>query len=192
MKERDFKADNKLVIRFVVIMVVLYLVFSQGNLFMNSVVSPGGRYHNAFIETHLNYIQALRIGLIKPAVGLINLFGFYAIHNGQQVLVINGPMLNINYSCLGLGMMSFILAFVIAFPAPTNRKLQIILRTFLTVFILNILRIAGLGVLLASLHSQRQYFKFHHEVFNIFIYLVVLYLFYRWLKKMNNRGEIDY
>lgn len=191
MKKQIERSDKKMVIRFVVVMVVLYVIFSQGNLFMNSVVSPGGRFHNAFIEANLNYIQALTYSLIKPAVGILNLFGFQSIHNSSSVLVINGPNISLNYSCLGLGMMSFILAFVIAFPAPSKRKPLIVLWTFLTVYILNIFRIAGLGILMTTFHSQRPYFGYHHELFNIFIYLVVFFILFKWVKKMSDRGELN-
>lgn len=190
MKTTTAKSDNKIIIKFVVVMVILYIVFSQGNLFMNSVMSPGGRYYNAFIESNLNYIQALRICLIKPAVWVIELFGYQALHNSTNVLVVTGPNLNINYSCLGLGMMSFILAFVIAFPVSNKTKPRIILITFLIVYFLNILRIAGLGILMTSFQSQRRYFDYHHEIFNVFIYLVIFYVLFRWVKRSAENGEL--
>ncbi|WP_131535932.1 hypothetical protein [Pedobacter nototheniae] len=87
------KNANKQAIKFILCLFVLYIIFSQGNIFMNSVMSPDGKYYNAYISNHLNYIQGLKSALIAPAVWIIKLFGFYAIHNEMDVMVVNGPYL---------------------------------------------------------------------------------------------------
>ncbi|MES2417948.1 MAG: archaeosortase/exosortase family protein [Bacteroidota bacterium] len=177
------KKANKVAIRFVVLLVVLYLIFSQGNLFMNSVTSPGARFYNAFIADHFNYIQWIRSSLIWFGAGIIKLFGFYTIHNETDILVVDGPYLRINYSCIGLGVMSFFLAFVIAFPAKLKSKLRLFIIGTLMIYVLNVCRIAGLGILLGFFKSQRDNFTYHHEVFNIIVYCSIFALLYFWIKK---------
>ncbi|RYE38576.1 MAG: hypothetical protein EOP48_26865, partial [Sphingobacteriales bacterium] len=173
MNNKSEKAvSNKLALRFIIIMLVLYIVFSQGNLFMNSVVSPGGKFYSSFVDDHLNYIQGIRNALIIPAVSIIKIFGFYAIHNESDVLIVNGPYLRVNYSCLGLGVMSFLTAFIIAFPAMLKAKVRMFFVGLIAVYLLNVLRIAGLGILVGTFNSQRRYFNYHHEIFNIIVYLV--------------------
>ena len=176
----DKKKANRTAIIFVVKLLVLYLLFSQGNLFMNSVMSEGGKYYNAYIAQNFDYIQGLKYALIKPAVWLIKLVGFYAIHNEMDVMVVNGPYLRVNYSCLGLGVMSFLAAFIIAFPAKLKSKIRLFIFGMLMIYILNVLRIAGLGILLRIFKSQRSNFTYHHEIFNTIVYIfifVVLYFF---------------
>ena len=180
------KKANRIAIIFVIKLLVFYLLFSQGNLFMNSVMETGGRFYNEFLANNLDYIQALKTALIKPSVLIIKLFGFYAIHNEMDVMVVNGPMLRVNYSCLGLGVMSFFSAFVIAFPAKLKPKLQLFIIGMIMIYVLNVLRIAGLGVLLGYFESQRNNFTYHHEIFNIIVYLCIFALLYFWIKKNTN------
>ncbi len=185
MNTTDKQANKKTAIRFMVILLVLYVLFSQGNLFMNSVFSQGGRFYNPFLADNFNYIQGLRWLLITPARAIINAFGYYAISNGMDVLIVNGPILRVYYSCLGLGVMSFLAAFVIAFPSPVKAKIKMILIGFIVVYVLNVFRIAGLGLLVASFKSQRALFTYHHEIFNIIVYIVIVIMLFFWIKRMN-------
>ena len=182
LKNAKRQADKK-AIKFALTLFILYIIFSQGNIFMNSVMSPGGRYYNEYIATHFNYIQGLKTSLIIPAVWIIKLFGFYAIYNASDVMVVAGPYLRINYSCLGLGVMSFLAAFVLAFPASWKSTFKMLIIGLVTIYILNVFRIAGLGVLLGHFQSQRQNFTYHHEIFNILVYICIFVLLFFWVKK---------
>lgn len=186
------KEANKAAIVFVVKLLFFYFLFSQGNLFMNSVMSEGGKYYNAFISENLNYIQGLRTILIVPAVWIIKLFGFYAIYNEMDVMVVNGPLLRVNYSCLGLGVMSFFTAFVIAFPAKLKAKIRLFVVGTIMIYLLNVGRIAGLGVLLGFFKSQRENFTYHHEIFNIIVYICIFVLLYLYIKKNTAQSSKPY
>ena len=183
--EEAKKEANKKAIKFVIALFILYILFSQGNLFMNSVMSPGSRFYNAYIADHFDYIQGLKTALIVPAVWIIKAFGFYAIHNEMDVMVVSGPYLRVNYSCLGLGVMSFLAAFVLAFPAPWKSTFKMLVIGFIAIYVLNVLRIAGLGVLLGFFKSQRNNFTYHHEIFNIIVYICIFAMLYFWIKKSN-------
>ena len=184
--EKAKKKANRKALKFVLTLLALYFLFSQGNLFMNSVMSPGARFYNEFIANHFDYIQALKTSLIKPAVWIIKLFGFYTIHNEMDVMVVDGPYLRVNYSCIGLGVMSFFTAFIIAFPAKLRSKIKLFIIGMLMIYVLNVLRIAGLGLLLGYFKSQRNNFTYHHEVFNILVYICIFALLYVWIKKNTN------
>ena len=190
LKAAKRQADKK-AIKFVIVLFVLYILFSQGNLFMNSVMSPGGRYYNAYIAEHFNYIQGLKTALIKPAVWVIKLFGFYAIYNDMDVMVVNGPYLRINYSCLGLGVMSFLAAFVLAFPASWKSTAKMLVIGIVSIYLLNICRIAGLGLLFGFFQSQRNYFEYHHEIFNVIVYIIIFIMLYIWIRKNTRPANAD-
>ncbi|MCX2575904.1 exosortase Y [Pedobacter sandarakinus] len=175
-------ADRK-AITFVISMFVMYLIYSQGNLFMNSVMTPTGRFYNPFIANHFNYIAGLRLAIIAPSTMLIKAFGFYAIHNHQDILVVNGPYLRVSYSCLGLGVMSFLAAFTFAYPTSWRRSLKMLTIGIILVYILNICRIAGLGIIGGAFKSSRRYFEYHHEVFNVAVYIIIFTLLYFWVKR---------
>ncbi len=174
---------NRAAIIFVIKLLFFYFLFSQGNLFMNSVMSPGGKFYNEYIASNFDYIQGLKYALIKPAVWVIKIFGFYAIHNEMDVMVVNGPYLRVNYACLGLGVMSFLAAFIIAFPAKLKAKSYLFVVGMILIYILNILRIAGLGILLGIFESQRDNFTYHHEIFNAIVYVIIFILLFFWIKK---------
>lgn len=177
------KQADKKAIKFIITLFVLYILFSQGNLFMNSVMSPGARFYNDSIAEHFNYIQGLKTALIIPAVWIIKLFGFYAIYNEMDVMVVSGPLLRINYSCLGLGVMSFLAAFVLSFPASWKSTFKMLIIGLISIYLLNILRIAGLGVLFGTFQSQRNYFEYHHEIFNVIVYIIIFIMLYIWIRK---------
>ncbi|MGY3053562.1 exosortase/archaeosortase family protein [Pedobacter sp. UYEF25] len=183
-KQLDAKA-----IKFVVILFVLYLFFSQGNLFMNSVMSPGGRFYNASLAENFDYIQGLKTLIIVPSTWLINLFGFFTVHNEMDIMVVNGPYLRVNYSCLGLGVMSFLAAFVVAFPIKWKSTWPMLLSGILSIYILNVIRIAGLGILFGTFHSQRNYFEYHHEIFNVLVYMIIFVLLYIWIRRNTKKAE---
>lgn len=189
-KEAKKQADKK-AIKFVICLFVLYILFSQGNIFMNSVMSPGARYYNAFIAEHFNYIQGLKTALLKPAVWIIKLCGFYAIHNEMDIMVVNGPYLRVNYSCLGLGVMSFLAAFVLSFPASWKSTFKMLAIGLVSIYILNILRIAGLGVLFGFFQSQRNYFEYHHEIFNVAVYIIIFIMLYIWIRKNTKNLNVE-
>ncbi len=177
------KEANKKAIKFIVLMLVSYLILSQGNLFMNSVLSEGGTYYQPWFKENLNYIQWIKSSLIFFSTALIRLFGFYAISNESQVLVVDGPTLIVNYSCVGLGVWSFLAAFVIAFPAKMKAKINLLIFGCILIYVLNVMRIAGLGILLGMFKSQRQFFDYHHEIFNIIVYLCIFIVIYFWIKR---------
>lgn len=181
-KEAKKQGDKK-AIKFIIALFVLYILFSQGNLFMNSVMSPGGKFYNAYIAENFDYIQGLKTALIIPAVWIIKLFGFYAIYNEMDVMVVSGPLLRINYSCLGLGVMSFLAAFVLSFPASWKSTFKMLIIGLISIYVLNILRIAGLGILFGTFQSQRNYFEYHHEIFNVIVYIIIFIMLYIWIRK---------
>lgn len=188
--EEAKKEANKKAIKFVVALFILYILFSQGNLFMNSVMTPGSRFYNAYIADHFDYIQGLKTALIVPAVWIIKAFGFYAIYNEMDVMVVSGPYLRVNYSCLGLGVMSFLAAFVLAFPAPWKSTFKMLIIGFIAIYVLNVLRIAGLGVLLGFFKSQRNNFSYHHEIFNIIVYVCIFTMLYIWIRKSTKLAKL--
>ena len=180
---------NRKAITFVAKLLVLYVLFSQGNIFMNGVFSEGGNVYNAFLANHFDYVQGLKSALIIPAVWLIKISGFYAIHNQSDVMVVDGPYIQVAYDCLGLGVMSFLAAFVIAFPAKLKPKLKLLVFGFVLIYLLNVLRITGLAVLMTIFSSQRDNFTYHHEIFNILVYVCLFIVIYYWIKK--NTGPIS-
>ena len=84
--------------------------------------------------------------------------------------------------CNALELYVLYVGFIVCFPAPASRKLFFSGTGVLSIFILNILRVAALS--LASIHYP-DYLDFaHHFVFNISIYLLIFWLWFIFSRKL--------
>jgi len=164
--------------RFLLVFLLLFLAFYYFNIYFFGITSRGNHY-SAFFDQHLNYIRLLRHLLLTCTQHIINWFGFTSISNDFQLLVAGRGKIDVVYSCLGLGVMSFFAAFVIAYPKKIKSKLIFLLLGLLCIQMLNILRF----VLLALLWDKKSSMILdHHTIFNIAIYIIITGSLYFWTK----------
>jgi exosortase/archaeosortase family protein len=169
--------------RFIAIFLVLFIAFYYFNIFFFGITSKGNHY-NAFLDNHLNYIRVLRHGLLRSSAFIIDLFGFTSITNDYELLVAGHGTLRVVYSCLGLGVMSFFAAFVIAYPKNIRSKLLFLIPGLISIQLLNIARF----VLLAILWDKKSgLIVDHHTIFNLIIYIIIVISIYFWVKHDNNQ-----
>lgn len=165
-------------LRFLLVFLGLFLFFYYFNIFFFSITSHGDHYI-AFFDEHLNYIRLLRRLLLLTSQHIINLFGFTAISNDFQLLVTGHRTLDVVYSCLGLGVMSFFAAFVIAYPKRQKPKLVFLFAGLIGIQVLNILRFVLLGIFW---DKNSHLILDHHTIFNIVIYIIIAISLYFWVK----------
>ena len=79
--------------------------------------------------------------------------------------------------------MSFLAAFVLSFPASLKETIKMLIIGIITIYILNIMRISGLGLLFGFFQSQRNYFEYHHEIFNVIVYIIIFIILFFWIKR---------
>ena len=172
-------------LKFVFTFIVLFLAFDGFNLFYYGITSPGSHY-SPFLDHYLNYIQGLRWLLLNISTGLLNVIGFTAICNGYEMLVAGHSSIWIVYSCLGLGVISFFAAFVLAFPKPLKRKLIFLITGILVIEFLNVIRF-----MLLALYWNKNDNKIidHHTIFNIIIYIIVAISLYFWVKSPDGENK---
>ncbi|MDP9077374.1 MAG: glycosyltransferase [Bacteroidota bacterium] len=166
-------------IRFILLFVILFAAFYYFNIFFFGVTSPGNHY-SAFLADNLNYIQGLRWLLLKASAAVLGWFGFTAVTNQYELLVAGRGVIQLVYSCLGLGVISFFAAFVLAYPAKLKSKFIFLVSGILGIELLNVLRF----VLLALFwHKKDNRIVDHHTVFNIIIYVIIAITLYIWVKR---------
>lgn len=165
-------------LKFIFSFLVLFLLFYYFNILFFGLTSPGNHY-NAFFANHLNYIQWLRQILLDSSAAIVNLLGLTAINNNYELLVAGHGVIRLVYSCLGLGVISFFTAFVIAYPKPLRAKVIFILTGILAIEILNIIRFVLLA-LFWDKHSAQ--IIDHHTLFNAIIYILICISLYFWMK----------
>ncbi len=172
-------------LRFVFRFIVLFLLFYAFNLFYYGITSPGGHY-SPFLDHYLNYIQGLRSLLLYVSTGLLKLLGFTAIRNDYELLVAGHSSIWIVYSCLGLGVISFFAAFVLAFPKPLKRKIIFLVTGIFAIEFLNVIRF-----MLLALYWNKNENKIidHHTIFNIIIYIIVAISLYFWVKSSDGENK---
>lgn len=174
------KANNRLAapLKFVFSFLVLFLLFYYFNILFFRVTTPGNHYI-PFLANNLNYIQGLRWLLLNSSAAILNLFGFKAITDSTGLLVAGRGIIQLVYSCLGLGVISFFTAFVIAYPKPFRSKVIFIIAGIFSIELLNILRFMLLALFWDKRHGQ---IIDHHTIFNIIIYITIAISLYFWVK----------
>jgi exosortase/archaeosortase family protein len=174
-------------LRFVVGFVILFALFYYFNIYFFRITLPGEHY-NAFLADHLNYIRSLRLALLKTSAWLLNLLGYGAICNDYELLVAGHGTLQVVYSCLGLGVISFFAAFVLSYPKKWKNKIIFMLSGIIGIEVLNILRFVLLSIFW---NRKENHILDHHTIFNIFLYLVIAITLYFWVKHDDEPSDAD-
>ena len=104
---------NNSSLRFVVLFLALFALFYYFNIFYIGITAPGNHY-SEFLDQHLNYIRGFRVFLISVSAAVMRLFGYEVFTSDTTLHALNAGGINVVYSCLGFGVMSFFVAFVIA------------------------------------------------------------------------------
>lgn len=165
-------------LRFLLQFVTLFTLFFFFNKYFFSITQPGPNYHE-FLATHLNYVAMLRGVLLNCSAKMINSLGYAAITNDFQLLVAGHGIIEVVYSCLGLGLMSFFAAFVLSYPKAWKSRLIFLFCGSLMIELINVLRF----VLLALFWDKKaNHIADHHTIFNLVIYLLVAISLYFWTR----------
>ena len=173
------KLHSKSPLRFLLMFLGLFLLFYYFNISFFSVTSRGDHYIS-FFDEHLNYIRWFRHLLLFISKTIINWFGYNSISNDYQLLVAGRGTISVVYSCLGLGIMSFFAAFVIAYPKKLKAKLIFLFTGLICIQVLNVVRF----VLLALFWDKKSKVIFdHHTIFNLAIYIIIAISLYFWVKQ---------
>lgn len=165
-------------LRFSVVFIVLFLVFYFFNIGFFGLTNPG-KHYNLFLAEKLNYIRGLRHLLLWSAASISKMLGFEALFNEYDLLVAGRGMIRLVYSCLGLGVMSFFGAFVLAYPKPLKARLIFLLIGLIAIQFLNVLRFV---LLVLFWNKQKQQIVDHHTIFNALIYILIAVSLYFWVK----------
>jgi len=173
-------------VKFVLVFIALFAAFYYFNIFYFGLTSPGNHY-SAFLAQHLNYISGLRWLLLKGSAQVLVWLGFTVITNDYELLVPGHPIIQLVYSCLGLGVMSFFAAFVLAYPVKFKSKIGFLLGGLLGIQVLNVIRFVLLALFWTRNESR---IIDHHAIFNIIVYILIAITLYFWVK--NNDKSLSH
>src|SRR3569832_954515 len=172
---------------FVLLFLSLFVLFYYFNVLFFGFTSPGNHY-NAFLDEHFNYIRLLRHFLLNATARILGWMGYVTITSDTELLVVGRGIIKLVYSCLGLGIMSFFAAFVIAFPKKIKSKIILFISGIAIFQLLNIIRFV---VLALFWKSTRGIILDHHTIFNVLIYILIGISLYFWVKHDDNKPVAD-
>jgi len=150
-------------------------------------ITAPGNYYSEFLDQHLNYIRGFRVLLISISAAVLRFFGYEVFTSDTTLHALDAGGINVVYSCLGFGVMSFFVAFVIAWPERSLKsKLLFIPAGLILIQALNIVRFI-LITLFWRTSSLRSVVD-HHILFNFVLYAILLASIYFWISKNERNG----
>jgi exosortase/archaeosortase family protein len=154
-----------------------FCFFYYGTLAIIGLSSPGGHY-SRFVAEYLNYIPAFRTFSLDASKHLLTLLGYESFLKSEtQLRIVGGGGINLVYSCLGYGVISFWLAFVFANTGTWRKKLAWMVGGALVLIFINVLRLS-----LVALASHKGWAYplgwDHHTWFNLVAYLIIFGMIY--------------
>lgn len=185
-KYPDRFKSNLSPVKFIISFLLLFTVFYCFNLYCFAATSPGSRHYNQFIANNLDYIKGLRWLLLTSSTNWLNTLGFTAIHNNYNLLVAGHGSIQVVYKCLGLGVISFFTAVVIAYPKPTKAKVAFIITGIFALLFLNIVRFMLLALYWTNADNMT---LDHHTIFNFIIYIIIAVALYFWMREPVNPNK---
>jgi exosortase/archaeosortase family protein len=187
-KKVSYYIDLSFLIRFF----LSFVPFFYFNLFYLGITDPKN-YYIPFLDHNLNYIKWVTFSINYIAGLITNVVGIDPIIDGKLIFVKNGPGVLLEYACLGFGIISFWVAFIIAHRTSWKYKLYWSLGGIMAIWFLNCMRIAILLIALENNWKGNPYFD-HHDMFNLFSYVIIcmfIYWFYSNSKKHEQVGVLN-
>ena len=183
VKKKIVKTNNNFV-RFLILFVVVFLLCYYGALFITGLAVEGGMY-NTLVAKYFDIAGWIRTSLIVGTKLFISFFNIETVRTSDYVLRIPGANgIRIVYSCLGFGVMSFWIAYIIATAGAVKAKLFWLFGGLLLIWIVNTLRISM--VLLAGYKGWKFPFGWdHHSWFNIAAYSSIFCMMYFFERTIN-------
>lgn len=182
-------------IGFILKFIGLFLLFYYVNLFFVTLTLPG-KWHSDFFSGHLNYVQWLTDSLTHMSGYIASLFGvenYIRVETNSVVSASSGRAVNVKWECIGLGIYSFWLAFILAHKMSIKRKLLFSIGGIVAMWLLNCIRIALLLYAVEhNLKAWKKSWKFigdinHHDLYNYACYIIIIGMIYLYYRKTSKK-----
>lgn len=167
-------------LKFCLKFICLFLLFYYFNLLFVHLTQPG-EYYNKAVAENFNYIDWITASLSHTANFFSQLMGIETSVIANKMLVAEtGHRLFVKWQCIGLGIFSFWLAFVLAQNISTRKKILFSVGGILAIWLLNCMRISLLQfALVHNFKELRDRWSFtsgmdHHDLYNYFCYALIL------------------
>jgi len=185
-----------LFLKFIIKFFLIFALCYYGTKAIIGLAAPGG-YYSPFVDKYFDYVSWIKSELIIGSQFLLSIFGIDTYRVDHFILrIVKGTGVTIAYDCVGYGVFSFWIAFVIASADKLKRKIGWLIGGLLLLNFINILRISLLLVALNKKWPMPLGID-HHTWFNIVSYLCIFTMMYFFskpaaeFKKNGNQNEVD-
>jgi len=166
------------IIKFVVRGSLLYLIWLIFYSFFR---------HSAFIADFYEWFTYyLTNSWLYSAHYFLTILGFDSeVYPDRKIVQLAGTSgVLLNRGCLGRNMIGLFVGFIIAYPGAEKSKLWYIPLGLVTIYFINVLRIAGLS--LSEYYFPNSYIKYnHHDIYKYTVYAFIFFLWYIWINYLN-------
>jgi exosortase/archaeosortase family protein len=190
IKVKSLIQSNKKLIIFLLCFCILYF----GTKGFIGITAKGGWYIK-FLDEHLNFVAWYRYLIFEGSKAMLELLGYTAtIVDPFHIQINNSNQVQMVYSCLGFGVISFWVAFVYSNEGSIRNKFLWIVSGTAAFVVLNMCRVAI--ILLADYkHFATKLPLDHHALFNLCSYVLIgifVYAYTRSIQTKNNKTAIDF
>lgn len=153
----------------------IFCVLYFGTLAVIGLAAPGGQYI-PFVQNYLDYVSWIKNSLINTTAFTLSLFHIATVKEPAFALKIAGGRgIIIAMDCVGYGVYSFWIAFVVANRGTAGKKFTWIIMGLLSLWFINDIRIT-LFLLAINRGWPMPLGIDHHTWFDIFAYLLIFIL----------------
>ena len=168
---------NKEAFNYIIKFLLLFSLFYFGTKIIIGLSYKDGKY-NPFVHDYLDYVSVIKKTLMFGAKVIAGLFGYATNYEPNFLIrVINKRGVIISQGCVGYGVMSFWLAYIISNHAKILKKIRWSLLGIFIIWIINVIRI-GLFLVAINKDWKMPLGINHHTWFNIFAYIGIFILIY--------------
>lgn len=160
-----------------------------GTLAIIGLSTPENHY-NSFVANYLNFISPLRSSLLHGAKVFLSVLGYSTDLVDDYTLAMPGESgIRMVYSCIGYGVMSFWVAFIIANKGNWRKKTAWVVGGLVALWFINIMRLA---LLLLTINKgwSIPFGWDHHTWFNIFAYLLIFTMIFFYDKSIKKNHTL--
>lgn len=160
-----------------------------GTLAVIGIAAPGG-LHSSFVEKHLDYVSWIKLSLMHATGFILSWFHIPTqTEPGHIIRFVGGNGVHIAMDCVGYGVYSFWIAFVVANKGKLLKKSIWIVGGLIGLWFINVLRIT---LYLTSLNRDwaMPLGLDHHTWFNICAYLLIFFLIFLYDRSFSKKGSI--
>jgi exosortase/archaeosortase family protein len=174
----------------VLMFLLLYGIFYGFSQFTIGITSPGGGFYSQFIDTHLNWFAGLRAFFLNTSAAIIRFFGYtVTVYLPYRMKITDGAGVVMVHSCVGTAILSFWWAMILGFPQTLANKIKYFVAGTLSIFILNLARIAGVAMILSTPWGKAHRNIDHHLLFNLVVYGFLFLMLYKWFNIKDPKAQ---